>query len=231
MDRFSDLPPELREMIWKMAIEGLNLRTLSGNTQRGYAHFFGVFPWQEGGNVDHIAINTFESLHYHGYRLVPPGRELTAWATAWDENNPSIYRVDCPSGLWLACRESHTLIAKEFVKRPTELAHTKSVTARAVSAEWTYLFPISQFLPDGHSSPNFGPTWHAPFFTHENDLHVLRFRDLAYIRPAIQPPPWEAGGYRSSRFHAAIEYEPSWAAMFDNENRKPEIKGLVNLVR
>ncbi|KAH9243103.1 hypothetical protein K456DRAFT_28448 [Colletotrichum gloeosporioides 23] len=87
---FSELPTELRLMIWAFAIQ---------QKFRG-AHFFSV-----GAETVNDDGRTKTS-----YFLTPPDFSISHLSRPWSENDISL----CDYGLWYACKESRLVIAKHF---------------------------------------------------------------------------------------------------------------------
>lgn len=100
---FCELPWELREQIWTLALR----------PDRPAAHRFTVFNAQEADELS--ALQSYavhdESLR-HCDLAAPRSNKSDMKTISWTVSNPSIYLTD--SGMWTACKESREIMEKRF---------------------------------------------------------------------------------------------------------------------
>ncbi|KAI0137932.1 hypothetical protein F4776DRAFT_670900 [Hypoxylon sp. NC0597] len=111
---FCRLPPELRYMIWELAIR----------PNHPGAHFLTIYGVQEVKRLSDEYIIRSSCRLWHSYLVTAPkwvpryidanlnGRLGEDVITSWICNNPSAYLID--GSLWTTCRESRLVIKRQF---------------------------------------------------------------------------------------------------------------------
>ncbi|KAJ0107226.1 hypothetical protein J7T55_007596 [Diaporthe amygdali] len=106
MAQFSDLPQELRDIIWEMALRA----------RRPGAHFFTVYQYSMGaGIIDPSCriqlLTEGEKNWYQSSGLAAPCRGPNG-SFSWTEGNPSTYVED--AALWTTCQDSRRHMNRRF---------------------------------------------------------------------------------------------------------------------
>ncbi|RSL55239.1 hypothetical protein CEP54_009450 [Fusarium duplospermum] len=209
-DRFSDLPRELRDEIWRFAIRtthpGVHIFRLRNDFKRDYT-----------GTCDSLSLSSFLT----GRGLVEPlrGRYFRNIDTNRSQRNVSTYLID--GGLWTVCKESRLVIEKYF----------KSLELDYLGGQQNTGPPERRYMPATGYFMHSGGAPH--YFT------VISYRDLFVLKPNLlgKPNGYRADLKMPARLrevarHIAMEYKPEWGTQLRNVRPRngmhPIIKELVS---
>ncbi|KAH6981815.1 hypothetical protein BKA56DRAFT_584561 [Ilyonectria sp. MPI-CAGE-AT-0026] len=207
--RFLDLPWELREEIWRLALR----------PSRPGVQVFGIYNSDEDKHDndprDDLLLNTFRhsylciSAPKWGPRVIGAHPDNRKDHASWTCNNPSTYLID--RGLWTACKESRFIIQREFQCRKWESAWRHHCSGRNPDqfSEFENLVSAMACFKDKDSSNN-------------HYITVFPKQDLFYFQPHdIETLSWGGAvnryflGAESLSFddleNVALEFNPSWA--------------------
>ncbi|KAF5561968.1 hypothetical protein FPHYL_5908 [Fusarium phyllophilum] len=188
--RFSELPRELRDQIWSMAIRD----------DRPGVHIFGQYD-KRNDNVT------------EGHSLMRGDWPSDTWAApSWrryfenlnedySDENISTYLID--GGLWTACRESRLVMERRFEQ-------SKRKIYQRCDSEWASRGELFNKATTGYFD---GSPLHGVTVFPRRDLFVLQAEDLSKVdwdwvafEAALAYPKEDFGGVQ----HIAIEYDPKW---------------------
>ncbi|EXA35828.1 hypothetical protein FOVG_12954 [Fusarium oxysporum f. sp. pisi HDV247] len=188
--RFAELPRELRDQIWSMAIRD----------DRPGVHIFGQYDGEnDNGNED-------RSLTRGDW----PSNTWAAPSWRWyfenlnkdrSDENISTYLID--GGLWTACHESRLVMEKRFEQSKRSI-YRRPDSGRAREEELFKKATTGYF---------YGSPLHCVTVFPHRDLFVLQAEDLSKVdwgwlafEAALASPKEDFGGVR----HIAIEYDEKW---------------------
>ncbi|KAJ3540938.1 hypothetical protein NM208_g4835 [Fusarium decemcellulare] len=204
--RFADLPWELRDHIWNLAV-----RPPSPGI-----HKFKLYNQETDGVLKNASNVVFdESKRYICLRLAAPDCDKSSGTDICNKDNLSIYLID--GGLWTACKESRVVMERSF---------------RCLHGSKQMLKSVSEQKKDDAAATGYfeGQDGQAYYFT------VLPHRDLFLFQPQnLGTIDWSAldhdipigsrlWGFRGLR-NIALEYNPEWGLQV-NTARTREIRGL-----
>ncbi|KAH6973143.1 hypothetical protein BKA56DRAFT_676926 [Ilyonectria sp. MPI-CAGE-AT-0026] len=190
---FCDLPFELREQIWTLALR----------PDRPSAHCFTIFDAQEADELS--ALQSYAMHHkFPEYcdLAAPRSNKSDIKTISWTVSNPSIYLTD--SGMWTACKESRDVMEKRFDTRTWRANRPKD------SADYRW-----DFQDPRHDTPATG------IFTSNGETQcftVIPKRDLFCLQPYnFNTVAWSSLTVSAQLFsychgfqlkHIAIEFDP-----------------------
>jgi len=226
--RFDDLPWELRNHIWKLAVRP---------DLPGANFFFGPYDAIQRSPTTGRALNLLVPSFRHNWDMKEEHRvaaqknandtnSLTCLAKPFDlelENDKSAYLID--SGLWTACKESRLVVEKEFRSRgwltawhdpnmrdpPMWPFLYKSYEAKvqATCSSYSVGAPVAGLPKTGDSSTQY---FHI---VQRQDLSVLqcRFDEMAHPDDGHRFF-LDLSGYMNSFFYRfALELNPVWGSI------------------
>lgn len=189
--QFSDLPRELRDMIWSFAIRDDNPGV----------HIFGSLYLKKNNRTE-------------SRRLMSCGKKSWAYAALpWrhyfdslDENrsdeNVSTYLID--GGLWTACKESRLIMEKHFRQSEWPKAQKCDEYYGGLTKE-NFKIPATGYFQGGEL--------HCLTVFPHRDLFVLQLDDIAkggWWHSGLNSPLGENLRDCKGARHIAIEYRPEW---------------------
>ncbi|KAJ4131703.1 hypothetical protein NW768_005900 [Fusarium equiseti] len=198
---FLDLPPEIRDRIWKFAIRsdqpGVHYFTISANESRT--------PSEDLPNA------VIPSVRISGLTLSAPswmvksvndipsiGAKRKQAQISWFFQNPSTYMVD--SGLWTACKESSMIIRNHH-----RLSQQQTVLRNARFSQSFSMIPEMLRFRDSDSKDRY--TTIRPC----RDLFVLQPDRWNFIWYGLRHYPLASRrGGEDGFVNLAIEYNPRW---------------------
>ncbi|KAF4464125.1 hypothetical protein FALBO_9038 [Fusarium albosuccineum] len=200
---FGDLPKELRDEIWNLAVR----------PDRPGAHIFKLYDKRNETVHEKKRVNS-SYCNLATYRLAAPsckkhaevGKICESGNTTQSRrgNNMSTYIID--GGLWTACKESRETMKRRF--KPQQQNQTQTGFEPLAERYEDFPFvPATSFFPGGDG----GNDWFFTVVPHR-DLFVLQHPDLSLEWErlgACLPFRTTINGYRGMD-NLAFEYNPEW---------------------
>lgn len=180
---FGDLPKELRDCIWELAIQN--------DKDEPEIHFFSVSDEPQRYVNDREGTRTItEWMDAYSYAKAPMWKSGRGYHKAWDSRkNPSGYLLD--SGLWLACVESRDAVAR-----------------RRTHVDDPYEDVLSIKMPAGKNS-----SWQRSIAIRpRRDLVVFQIQNVISRRLGILDHLVERTMFWNCLYpvNLGIEYDPQW---------------------
>ncbi|KAF4985820.1 hypothetical protein FDECE_16293 [Fusarium decemcellulare] len=214
LHRFGELPKELRDQIWNLAIR----------PNRPGVHIFKLCDTDEE-NVKKENVVNVQSSSWGGSCLAAPSCEKYAdigkihnssnTALSLKGDNTSTYMMD--GGLWTACTESRSAMERNF-KFQEWIEKESACDPWYVRREDKLDMPAMGCFPEGDS----GNKWFFTVLPHR-DLFVLQHPTLALRWDHI----WLPFGSKLDMYHGieniAFEYNPEWGAEAETAEKRPDI--------
>ncbi|KAL1853094.1 hypothetical protein Daus18300_011922 [Diaporthe australafricana] len=214
-NHFDDLPKELRDQIWDMAIRN----------DKPAVHFFTVYDvWNDSDSVVDPAkkVHATADPYYHipMFRtgLAAP-RDPRGAKLSWTDGNISTYLTD--SGLWTACHESRERMVRHFKPYKTSPLISRHIpvnlrTVRQICDKPTASVNMG-FIGDDNKRQYLTVRPHTDLIC----LQLPKNSNISYDKGGFD---WKAiGNFPSFRWHSgqglwhssdihsvAVEYDPAW---------------------
>ncbi|KAJ3546304.1 hypothetical protein NM208_g2075 [Fusarium decemcellulare] len=221
LHRFGELPKELRDQIWDLAIR----------PNRPGVHIFKLRDADEE-NIKKENVVNVQSSNWGVSRLAAPSCEKYAdigkihnssnTALSLKGDNTSTYIMD--GGLWTACTESRSAMERNF-KFQKWIEKESGCDPRYVRSEDTLDMPAMGCFPEGDS----GNKWFFTVLPHR-DLFVLQHPSLALKWDCISLP----FGSKLDMYHGmeniAFEFNPEWGAEENAEKKDDIIRNVMEAI-
>ncbi|KAI8656892.1 2EXR domain-containing protein [Fusarium sp. Ph1] len=190
--RFSDLPWELRDMIWNFALR----------PDAPGVHIFKLYNSKLDDSVDkniHVS-NPYDSQHL---RLAAPQSNKSSITR--NRNNPSTYLID--GGLWTAFKESRLVMERNFNCDKWKSSSEDRIRWRFEIIEAGMDMPETSYFACHNGNSHF-----STVFPHK-DLFILRPQNLETINWSNFDWDIVLGSYMrdyGGLQNIALEYNPEW---------------------
>ncbi|KAK7416481.1 hypothetical protein QQX98_005185 [Neonectria punicea] len=226
--RFSDLPWELRDIIWNLAVR----------RDRPGVHFFRIYDNDKGERLAKEN-DVYTASRNSGLRLSAPKcwskfdnkkwRKLFGGKlyTSWTRHNSSTYLVD--GGMWTACQESRLVMERIFKSqhwaavRSTISPNPRYWYRRYDCPETSDVLPATGYFTTKDSTNHYFTVLpHQDLFCLQP--HNVKTMDWSWIDDNI-PLGSTTFGFRGLR-HLALEYNPAWGIAVENCRDEWEIENL-----
>ncbi|KAI8716431.1 2EXR domain-containing protein [Fusarium sp. LHS14.1] len=222
---FSQLPCELRELIWTFALR----------SRKPGVHVFGTDP--RTMDDDDLTLHSDYARPFfvsqRGHRLTAPTPHPLPPTDAthepsWTTNNPSSYLID--GGLWTACKESRAVMEQEY--------ESKRWRAFTNGRKNDFEFKMRVYDFPGDSLPEEERMSAMGYFLNNGSPHyftVLPEMDLFFLQASSREPDlnnlygldhghglWSPHVGLAGPKNVAIEFDPAWCARIETGERDEE---------
>ncbi|EEU41924.1 uncharacterized protein NECHADRAFT_85997 [Fusarium vanettenii 77-13-4] len=190
--RFSDLPWELRDMIWNFALRP----DVPG------VHIFKLYNSKLDDDVDKN-IDVSNPYDSHHLRLAAPQSNKSSITR--NRNNPSTYFID--GGLWTACKESKLVMERHFNCDKRKSSSEDRIRWRSEILKTGMDMPETSYFACHNGNLHF-----FTVFPHK-DLFILRPQNLKTINWSNFDWDIVLGSYMhdfGGLQNIALEYNPEW---------------------
>ncbi|KAH8738169.1 hypothetical protein BGZ61DRAFT_281511, partial [Ilyonectria robusta] len=204
--RFSELPLELREEIWKLTIR----------PNRPGVHAFSIYSSKEDEDaIDEMNDARIPAAYYPDLRLAAPQLALRSidnpsskrkdTTASWTVNNPSTYLID--GGLWTACKESRLIMERHFCTQEWNAIRNHSFQSFR-DAQRQESVPAMGCFNEKDAGDHYFTVFPNQdlFFLQPYNLNTLDWGRVSHDISIASM--WNGfGGLK----HVALEFNPSWA--------------------
>ncbi|KAH7023856.1 hypothetical protein EDB80DRAFT_871259 [Ilyonectria destructans] len=223
--RFSELPLELREEIWKLTIR----------PDRPGVHAFSIYSSKEDEDaIDEMNDARLPAAYSPDLRLAAPQLALRSvdnpsskrndTTASWTVNNPSTYLID--GGLWTACKESRFIMERHFCTKKWDAIRKHSFQSFR-DAQRQESVPAMGCFHEKDASDHYFTVFPNKdlFYLQPYNLNTLDWGRISHDISIASM--WNGfGGLK----HVALEFNPNWA--LELEKDRPffiELEFMTNL--